>query len=105
MVDALKVKHQPTVNNACSELYRDICVSNKVKQHFEQGRLSTSEGVEVCYLLFYVPNRNHSLALHRQLTTGVQSPFEHKHIYKFKRSVFRYSNYVQYETEMTQIDV
>lgn len=94
MVDALILKavHQQTVINACLEIYRDICGRYRGKQHFEQPGNSTSEGDELHYLRFSVPNRNQSLALPRQLTTGVQSPHKHKHTHKFKHSVFRHSN-------------
>lgn len=53
---------------------------------------ASSEGDELHYLLFSVPNHNQSLTLPRQPTTGVQSPHKHKHTHKFKHSVFRYSN-------------
>ena len=94
MVDALILRavHQQRVINACLEIYRDICVRYRGKRHFQQPCSSTSEGDELHYLQFSVPNRNQSLALPRRLTTGVQSPHKHKHTHKFKRSVFRYSN-------------
>lgn len=93
MVDALiRAVHQERVVNAHLEIYRDICLSHGGKQHFEQPGNSASEGDELHYLRFSIPNRNQSLALPRQLTTGVQSPHKHKHTHKFKHSLFRYSN-------------
>ena len=88
----LRAVHQQTAINACLEICWDICVRYRAKQHLEQPGNSTSEGDELHYLRFSVPNRNQSLALPRQLTTGVQSPHKHKHTHKFKHSVFRYSN-------------
>lgn len=69
MVDALILRavHQQKVINACLEIYREVCVRYRGKQHFQQPYNSTSEGDELRYLQFSVPNRNQSLALPRQL--------------------------------------
>ena len=99
IVDApiLRALDQKRVINARLEIYRDmrlcVCVCLLFrKTPFEQPCNSTSEGDELHYLQFSVPNRNQSLALPRQLPAGVQSPHKHKHDHKFKRSVFKDSN-------------
>lgn len=72
----LKAIDQQKVINACLEIYTNRCVKNWEK-HLQQPWNSTSESDELCYLQFSVPNRNQSLALPRQLTTGVQSLRKH----------------------------
>lgn len=73
-----------------------VCVRGTWRGNNTPNSDSTSEGDKLHYLQFYVPNHNQSLAIHRQLTAGVQSPLKHKHTHKFKHSVFRYSNFLRH---------